>query len=641
MRRTVHVKSISGTVTMTVVLGEGNYGDELTITKQGAVIPNDPGATGIYAPPGLARIRIDNQGAVLGAPGGSASHLPGGLAIDLGSVASLNNSGSIVGGYGPGDSQVYMDTYSGGDGVLLSAGGDVSNSGTILGGNARYGVYGGGAGGIAIDLTATGTLANTGFIGGGNSGRGPNYGGNAVDFVGGVIHNQGSIVGGYGGSSGSPESGVAGNGGLGIDIAGVGILVNHGSIVGGAGGDAAVFDAGGAGGAGVDMLFGGVVINHGSISGGVGGSASYGGPGGVGLDLSSGSIFNKGTIAGGFGGNGGGSGGTGVLLGNATSLTNIGTILGGTATEGDRGGNGGAGVEADGSAVIIDRGSIMGGAGGQAAQGHGGNGGAGVFLAAGTLAVSGKVSGGSGASGNYGNGIAGPAVQFGGTAATLEITANAIFGGDIVANAAVDDSLTLDPKGSGTLSGFGTSVTGFTTINEAANARWTLSGIISGTGSIEIGGGATLTLDGTVSISTLAFGSVGNETLRLEKPVDFTSSLSGFGAGDTIFLSGIEATSLIYAGHSLTLFDASGTAVDTLTFDGRYIQADFGLDAVQSGTNLIFARAEMAPNDFLHPTFGPPPYEPLAGAGGLPFATGFRQAPEDTVMLHFGHVLPL
>jgi hypothetical protein len=41
----MHVKSISGTVTTTVVLDEGNYGSKLTITSTGAVLPTAYGAT--------------------------------------------------------------------------------------------------------------------------------------------------------------------------------------------------------------------------------------------------------------------------------------------------------------------------------------------------------------------------------------------------------------------------------------------------------------------------------------------------------------------------------------------------------------------------------------------------------------------
>jgi hypothetical protein len=49
----MHVKSISGTVTTTVVLGEGNYGDRLTITPTGEINAYTIGAPSIYAPPGL------------------------------------------------------------------------------------------------------------------------------------------------------------------------------------------------------------------------------------------------------------------------------------------------------------------------------------------------------------------------------------------------------------------------------------------------------------------------------------------------------------------------------------------------------------------------------------------------------------
>jgi hypothetical protein len=43
----MHTKSISGTVTTTVVLGEGNYGDKLTVTSTGVILPSAYGAEAV------------------------------------------------------------------------------------------------------------------------------------------------------------------------------------------------------------------------------------------------------------------------------------------------------------------------------------------------------------------------------------------------------------------------------------------------------------------------------------------------------------------------------------------------------------------------------------------------------------------
>jgi hypothetical protein len=362
----------------------------------------------------------------------------------------------------------------------------------------------------------------------------------------------------------------------------------------------------------------------------------------------SGTIVNDGKISGGtntisdasevFGGNG-------VYIVSSGNLINNGVIAAGAGgISGYRGyaGSGGIGLDLSG-AVVTNNGTISGGAGGYAIGFYSpGNGGAGVYLNGGTLSTNGTIVGGAaGTNGDGRNGIAGDAVRFGKAVGTLIITPEAVFVGDIIANPTSNDVLVLEGNTHGSLGGFGTTVTGFTTIEESSGADWKLGGSITGTGSIELAGGATLTLDGTVSIATLSFASAGNDSLRLEDPASFTSTLSVFGAGDTVFLSGIEATSLQYSGHTLTLFDAGGAAVDTLTFDGKYTQADFGLDAVKGGTNLVFAGNEMTPTDTLYSAFGPSPVGAMAEAGGWPSASGFRPSPEDSVMLHFGHVLPL
>ena len=166
--------------------------------------------------------------------------------------------------------------------------------------------------------------------------------------------------------------------------------------------------------------------------------------------------------------------------------------------------------------------------------------------------------------------------------------------------------LQLAGDAAGTLSGFGTSIIGFAAIDEAAHAHWTLVGSISGSGSISIGTGAALTLDGTVSIAQIAFLGQGNETLRLGMPADLTSVFSGFGAGDTIDLEGLLATSLRFAHGVLTLYDGNAV-LDTLHFAGASA-AEFGLASDRhGGTDVVFEKtpygggeAAHFPRDSLH-----------------------------------------
>jgi hypothetical protein len=718
----MHVKSISGTVTTTVVLGEGNYGDRLTITPTGEINAYTIGAPSIYAPPGLSHVEIRNEGLVKGSLGGNGSKLPGGIAIDLASAAKVSNTGSIVGGYGVYSHSTHIG-YAGGGGLELQKGGQVSNFGTIIGGAAGYegpgGGYHGPGGGFGVDLSAASTLTNQGFLAGGSGGTsyiGPGYGGNAVDAAGGSITNVGTIVGGAGGNTIYREVNGA-NGGAGVDLTGAGTLVNSGSISGGAGGYAdGEYGVGGKGGDGVDFSARGMLINIGTIAGGIGGNGFYSGLGGTGVNISSGSIINHGLI----------TGGTGVIVSGDASLNNTGKILGVYGTDGVRGdgirlygdatvrdsgsivaessaeyaggigailkggtlivsgnvvggggstsrgysagtagvdissgtiriastgsivggagGNGnssdnygGAGiyVSRTGSALIADAGSILGGAGGR-----GSNGGVGVYLGGGTISVTGSVAGGAGA----GKRAQGYAVQFGFQAGTLEISTTAKISGDIVANPQADDTLILESKGAGTLAGFGSTITGLSTIEEENKGNWTLIGSVTGAGLLSIGTDAKLTLNGSVSIATVAFDAGGGERLNLDAPTQFTSAVSGFGTGDTIDLVGIQASSLTYAGHTLKLFDSGGVAVDTLTFDGKYVQGDFALKAIHGGTEVIYAGgndqarglSDFVPEGIMpiqsgHGGFGD-------GLGGGYLAAGCQGAPEDFVMVHFGHL---
>jgi hypothetical protein len=171
------------------------------------------------------------------------------------------------------------------------------------------------------------------------------------------------------------------------------------------------------------------------------------------------------------------------------------------------------------------------------------------------------------------------------------------FTGYIVANS--NDTLVLGGTEAGTLSGFGTSVTGFETITENSSADWTLNGSIEGAGTLTVGSGGTLSLDGAVSIATILFATGGQETLTLGTPTAVTSTFAGFGTGDQIDLIGLQATLLKYANGTLTLLNANHTVIDTLTFSGDYTKADFALQADGNNTELLYAGAPAHLPDFL------------------------------------------
>jgi PEP-CTERM motif len=242
------------------------------------------------------------------------------------------------------------------------------------------------------------------------------------------------ISGGSGG--GGRNGGVGGNGiwnGLAI-MGDSGGLTNHGTIRGGNGGTG---DAtGGAGGAGVanDGTIGSALfkfINTGTISGGIGGSTGAGGAG-VANRGSITSLSNSGTIRGGTGGRGttGAIGGVGVnVSGTITTLTNSGTIKGGNGGPGSRGtgGDGGDGIHFDmtGHISLLNNtatGLIAGGAASFGDAGFGG-GGAGINNrgAIGTLINAGTIDPSAGAFAILSTGSIGPITNSGKIIGNVEI----------------------------------------------------------------------------------------------------------------------------------------------------------------------------------------------------------------------------
>jgi hypothetical protein len=290
----------------------------------------------------------------------------------------------------------------------------------------------------------------------------------------------------------------------------------------------------------------------------------------------------------GFTGNGG-PGGVGVDLAASGKLTNHGDIFGGAGGESyyHNGGPGGAGVALGPTGTVLNAGDIKGGHGGYVDLGYGG---AGVLINGGTLVTSGTIVGGAvGRDDDSNTPSAGDAVQFGPAVGTLVVNPGAVFNGDIAADPAVNDTLEVAGKANGTLSGLGSTVTGFTTITEDASAHWTFSGSISGKGTLDIGTKAQLTLHGTVSIASIAFAAPGASTLTLETAKAVTSIFSGFGPGDIIDLPTIQANALTFQQNTLTLLNSNNQVVDTLLFANGLTQQDFGLAAAGTGTEIFYA----------------------------------------------------
>ena len=375
--------------------------------------------------------------AVTGGAGSGAGSSGGGGGYAAGSSGGSSSNGGGAGAYFGGGGGGGVNGAGGGGGAGSGGGGGgggggLGNGGNGGGGGGGYGGYtagygggsgggGGGGGGGAVGFTASSNLTNNGTIIGGNGGNG-GVGGFVFDGGGGggagagvyafgtyEITNNSSIIGGTGGNGAYGLKGAGGAGAGGAGLAGTGFTLNNtGSIAGGAGGTGGggtgtagyqgAQEGGGGGAAGDGIAANNFsVTNSGSVTGGAGGIGGSGtfastafavdggsaGAGGVGIAGTNFTLTNTGTVAGGaggiggdgsYGGGAGGAGGDGVSGSNFT-VTNNGGITGGTGGTGGTGassngafGTGGVGVNSTGSSSVTTAGSIAGGVGGDGAQ---------------------------------------------------------------------------------------------------------------------------------------------------------------------------------------------------------------------------------------------------------------------------------
>jgi hypothetical protein len=134
-------------------------------------------------------------------------------------------------------------------------------------------------------------------------------------------------------------------------------------------------------------------------------------------------------------------------------------------------------------------------------------------------------------------------------------------------------------------------------INDNGGAL-TISGDVTGTGSLQIFKASTLELGGNAAGQTINFVAVSGapaETLVLDNPSDQFGKISGFAEGDTMDLKGLVADSHTWAGGVLTLFDGT-TEVDTLTVAGNFTGLKFVLTGDQhGGTDITLTTSPNGP----------------------------------------------
>lgn len=243
----------------------------------------------------VSMMLIPNGAWAVGGDGGKGNAAP----APAGGADSINGPG----GAGAGTSESYEGGAGGGAGVTGGNGGNASDGGAGGSGGASPGASGGAG------------------VGGGSGSRASGGGGGAHGYYGASLPPSALTGGngGAGGSSGDGDGGGGGAGGFGAVVTGAGNLGSLlGAIKGGNGGNggAGYFNGGGGGSGGVGLL----LLNGASFNvtqsiqggnGGTGGSylstccaAGAAGAGGVGIAGSGLTITNGGSIVGGTGGDG-------------------------------------------------------------------------------------------------------------------------------------------------------------------------------------------------------------------------------------------------------------------------------------------------------------------------------------------------
>lgn len=464
-----------------------------------------------------------------------------------------------IGGASPRGGDGGAGNGNGGNSSIMVGGNTVPNPGSPgAGGTGGTGGAGDGSGGTggSVGLSTSSSPPINGAINGSAGGSGPG----GFNFA----------SGGGGGGTAVVFSGTS----LTIDAAGV--LTGGAGGAGGVGSSGPAADAGGGGGGGAGLASTAAsasIVNLGAITagnGGAGGTGGYGGGGGGGGDgiLALGgnmTIDNRGSITGGLGGSGGsgptasgdaGSSGRGVnLVGGGNTLINTGTITGGA----ENGGGAGIGVVTGGNDIIDNAGTISGG-----------------LVSGGTYAAS---------------------IWFGGTGNRLNLRNGSTLIGDIALDVAAGATIAAQNPGL-TLGNRITLGTGSSVTFDTGLANLSVSGNVTGLGSLTVTGGNTLVLSGTntyaggttISDGVLQLGNggstgsitgdvVNNRTLAFNRSdaVTFAGAISGGGDVQKLGAGSLTLTGTnTYTGGTLI---SAGTLIGSAT--------SFGFSQIVNNATLI------------------------------------------------------
>ena len=146
----------------------------------------------------------------------------------------------------------------------------------------------------------------------------------------------------------------------------------------------------------------------------------------------------------------------------------------------------------------------------------------------------------------------------------------------------------------GSLHGYGIATSLITNngLIEAAGGTLTVAGAVTGNGSMEIDSGATLAISSSAS-QEVSFAGVA--TLELGSPAEFSGSLNGLVAGDTIILEGLPgATNATVSNGDLVVTLANGSLL-SYAVDGSTAGLGFSVMTGASGTDSVVTAYQTSP----------------------------------------------
>ncbi len=162
------------------------------------------------------------------------------------------------------------------------------------------------------------------------------------------------------------------------------------------------------------------------------------------------------------------------------------------------------------------------------------------------------------------------------------------------------------------------------------NDELTISGTLSGTGTLAMAAGATIEIDSAAPSTLTTKFNGGYSVLALMSPSSFAATISGLVVGDTIDLLGITATSATVAPKDrLVVYDGT-TQVASLQLAGSYNGATFDVSADgKGGTDVTLATPGAAPS----------PHAFISAMAGFGAAASVHSVLGDFRAAHEPHVL--